>query len=161
MSDYENRKTLGVIIECAKMTPEIFAKVINEMTNNIEKNKTAGKTTLRKLMKTGKLDNIEVSEKNIGSFSRTAKKYDLTYALKRIEDNNGKKQYLVCFRGKDLDTMQKAFQEYSYNQTHKKQALFSIKKIKEINVDELNKDIDRSREKTRERKKERNSRELG
>lgn len=57
--------------------------------------------------------------------------------------------------------MQKAFQEYSYNQTHKKQALFSIKKIKEINVDELNKDIDRSREKTRERKKERNSRELG
>lgn len=63
MSDYENRKTLGVIIECAKMTPEIFAKVINEMTNNIEKNKTEGKTTLRKLMKTGKLDNIEVSEK--------------------------------------------------------------------------------------------------
>lgn len=161
MSDYENRKTLGVIIECAKMTPEIFNKAINEMLDNLSKRKSEGKTNLGKLMKTGKLDNIEVSEKNIGNFSKTARKYDLTYAMKRIEDNNGKKQYLVCFRGKDLDTMQKAFQEYSYNQTHKKQTMFSIKKIKEINIDEINKSIERSREKTREHehKKERNYRE--
>lgn len=105
MSDSESRKTLGVIVECAKLTPEIFAKAIEDMIKNISDKQPQGKTSLNKLMKTGKVDSIEVNDSNIGSFAQTARKYNLTYALKRVQDENGKKQYLVCFHGRDLDTI--------------------------------------------------------
>lgn len=160
MSDRESRKTLGVMVECAKLTPEIFAKAIEDMLKNISDKNPQGKTSLNKLMKTGKVDSIEVSDSNIGSFTQTAKKYDLTYALKRVQDENGKKQYLVCFHGKDLETMQKAFKEYSYKHTHKKETLFSRKKIAEIQVSAPEHDNDRSRSKQKEHKKERSDKNL-
>ncbi len=160
MSDHENRRTLGVIVECAKLTPEILAKAIEDMLNNITNKQPQGKTSLNKLMKAGKVDNIEVSDSNIGSFSQTARKYDLTYALKRVQDENGKKQYLVCFNGKDLDTMQKAFQEYSYNQTHKKKTMFSRKKVSEIQVSAPEHENERSRSKQKEHKRERSNRNI-
>ncbi|MCM1008265.1 MAG: PcfB family protein [Ruminococcus flavefaciens] len=160
MSDHENRRTLGVIVECAKLTPEIFAKAVEDMLKNITDKKPQGKTSLNKLMKTGKVDSIEVSDSNIGSFTQIAKKYDLTYALKRVQDENGGKQYLVCFNGKDLDTMQKAFKEYSYKQTHKKETLFSRKKIAEIQVSVPEHENERNRSKQKEHKKERSDRNI-
>lgn len=160
MSDHENRRTLGVIVECVKLTPEIFTKAIEDMLKNIANKQPQGKTSLNKLMKSGKVDSIEVSDSNIGSFSQTARKYDLTYALKRVQDENGKKQYLVCFNGKDLDTMQKAFQEYSYNQTHKKKTMFSRKKVSEIQVSAPEHENERSRSKQKELKKERSDRNI-
>lgn len=160
MSDSESRKTLGLIVECAKLTPEIFAKAIDDMLKNISDKNPQGKTSLNKLMKTGKVDSIEVSDSNIGSFTQTAKKYDLTYALKRVQDENGKKQYLVCFHGKDLETMQKAFKEYSYKQTHKKETLFSRKKIAEIQVSAPEHENERSKSKQKEHKKERSDRNV-
>ena len=93
MSDSDNRKIFGVIVECAKLTPEIFVKAIEEMTKDLNK-PPQGKTSLNKLMQTGKVDNIEVNDSNIGSFAQIAKKYNLTYALKRIQEESGKKQYL-------------------------------------------------------------------
>lgn len=160
MADRENRKTLGIMIECAKMTPEIFEKAINEMINNISNHKSYGKTTLKRLLKNGEIDSIEVNDNNIGSFAKTARKYNLTYALKRTKAEDGRKCYLVCFQGKDLDTMQRAFKEYSYRQTHKKETLFSRKRIAAIDISEQDKNMEQSRDKQKEHKKERSSREL-
>jgi hypothetical protein len=160
MADRENRKTLRIMIECAKMTPEIFEKAINEMINNISNHKSNGKTTLNSLLKDGKVDNIEVNDNNIGSFAKTARKYNLTYALKRTKAEDGRKCYLVCFQGKDLDTMQRAFKEYSCRQTHKKETLFSRKRIAAIDISEQDKNMEQSRDKQKEHKKERSSHEL-
>lgn len=160
MADRENRKTLGIMIECAKMTPEIFEKAINEMINNISNHKSYGKTTLKRLLKNGEIDSIEVNDNNIGSFAKTARKYNLTYALKRTKAEDGRKCYLVCFQGKDLDTMQRAFKEYSYRQTHKKETLFSRKRIAAIDISEQDKNMEQSRDKQKEHKKERSSHEL-
>lgn len=160
MADRENRKALGIMIECAKMTPEIFEKAINEMINNISNHKSYGKTTLKRLLKNGEIDSIEVNDNNIGSFAKTARKYNLTYALKRTKAEDGRKCYLVCFQGKDLDTMQRAFKEYSYRQTHKKETLFSRKRIAAIDISEQDKNMEQSRDKQKEHKKERSSHEL-
>ncbi len=159
MSDSDNRKIFGVIVECAKLTPEIFVKAIEEMTKDLNK-PPQGKTSLNKLMQTGKVDNIEVNDSNIGSFAQIAKKYNLTYALKRIQEENGKKQYLVCFHSKDLDTMHKAFKEYSYKQTHKKETLLSKKKVSEIQMPSHEMENERSRTKEREHQKQRSSKQL-
>lgn len=160
MADSENRKILGITIECAKMTPEIFEKAIKEMINNISNHKSNGKTTLKRLLKNGEIDSIEVNDNNIGSFAKTARKYNLTYALKRTKAEDGRKCYLVCFQGKDLDTMQRAFKEYSYRQTHKKETLFSRKRIAAIDISEQDKNMEQSRDKQKEHKKERSSHEL-
>lgn len=160
MADGDNRKILGVFVECAKMTPEIFAKAVSELANNTNK-QSVGRTSLKKLETKGKLENIQVNDSNIGSFVKTARKYNLTYALKRTQNEDGKNLYLVCFQGKDLDTMQRAFKEYSYTQTHKKETLFSRKKIMDIDVSAHNKDMELGRDKQKQRKKERNTPERG
>ncbi len=160
MSDYESRKTLGIIVECAKLTPEIFAQALEDMIKNISNKQPQEKTTLGRLMKTGKVDSIEISGSNIGSFAKTARKYSLTYALKRIQDEDGKKQYLVCFHGKDQETMQRAFREHiqEFNGFRKKETLFSRKKVAAINVSAPEKDNEIGRDKHKERNKERSGR---
>lgn len=160
MADIDNRKILGITVECAKLTPEIFQKAIGEMINNISNHKSSGKTTLNSLLKNGKVDNIEVNDNNIGSFAKTARKYNITYALKRTKTDEGKSCYLVCFHGKDLETMQRAFKEYSYNQTHQKETLFSRKKVAEIDISEQNRNMEQSRDKQKERKKERSTKQI-
>lgn len=155
MADSENRKLIGIVVECAKMTPEIFEKAIEDMLKNIADKNPQGKTSLDKLMKTGKVENIAVSDSNIGSFAKTARKYNLTYALKRTQTEGGKKQYLVCFHDKNLDTMQRAFKEYSYNQTHQKETFLSKKKVSEIQVSAPEQENDRSRQREKEHKKQR------
>ena len=56
--------------------------------------------------------------------------------------------------------MQRAFKEYSYRQTHKKETLFSRKRIAEIDISEQDKNMEQSRDKQKEHKKERSSHEL-
>lgn len=167
MADLESRKTIGVIIECAKLTPEIFQQAIDDMLKNMTEKKSKGKTTLKKLMQNGRVDSIEVTDSNIGSFATTARKYNLNYAVKRIQDENGKKQYLVCFNGKDIDTMQKAFKEYTYNQTHKKETMFNKAKVAAIEVQSQKEEIMEmlreamgQRDRQKSHKKERKSKEL-
>ena len=80
--------------------------------------------------------------------------------MKRIQEENGKKQYLVCFHSKDLETMHKAFKEYSYKQTHKKETLLSKKKVSEIQMPSHEMENERSRTKEREHQKQRSSKQL-
>lgn len=72
-----------------------------------------GKTTLRQLQKQGdKLSNIEITDQNIRSFERVARKYDLSFALKKDATQDPPK-YIVFFRGRDADVLQQAFMEYT------------------------------------------------
>ena len=63
MADLESRKTIGVIIECAKLTPEIFQQAIDDMLKNMTEKKSKGKTSLNALLKEGRVDSIEVTDK--------------------------------------------------------------------------------------------------
>jgi len=56
--------------------------------------------------------------------------------------------------------MQRAFNEYVYKQTHKKETLFSKKKISEIQVSAPEQENEISREKNKEHKKERSKRNV-
>ena len=71
-----------------------------------------GKQTMRQLARqnTG-ISNIEITKDNIKGFERTAKKYGLDYSLKKIPGEQP--QYLVFFKGRDLDVMTSAFREFS------------------------------------------------
>ena len=72
-----------------------------------------GKQTVAQLMKqnTG-LTNIEITDKNIKSFERTAQKYNIDFALKRDRTSELPK-YVVFFKARDVDVMTAAFKEFS------------------------------------------------
>ena len=58
-----------------------------------------------------KLDSIEVSDRNIGDFLKTARKYDVDFALKR-DKNTTPPTYHVFFSAAKTEDFKKAFSEY-------------------------------------------------
>ncbi len=72
-----------------------------------------GRQSVKSLQKQGaSLENIEISSDNIGTFKRTARKHNLSFALKR---NNAETppRWIVFFKAKDSKALEAAFSEYS------------------------------------------------
>lgn len=106
-----------------------------------------GKKSLKQLMREGsQLSNIEITDNNIKSFERVARKYGIEFSLKKDKFTNPPR-YLVFFRAKDVDVMTAAFKEYT-GVTMEKSRKVSIRK-------RLKKAISRTVAKHREREKTR------
>lgn len=72
-----------------------------------------GKQTMKQLMSKGaRLSNILITDQNIGSFDRVARKYGIDYSLKR-DNSVSPPKYMVFFRARDVDVMTAAFREYA------------------------------------------------
>ena len=70
-----------------------------------------GKQTVKQLVKQGQgVQNIEITNKNIKSFERVAKKYGVDFALKK---DPAEGRYLVFFKARDADALNAAFAEYT------------------------------------------------
>ena len=112
------QKTLALCVEASKMTAQLLQQAMKKVLADMEKHKKNpqlrhGKQTLRQLMKhnTG-VSNIEITDQNIRTFSATAKKYGIDFALKK--DTSGEiPRYLVFFKGRDADVITAAFREFS------------------------------------------------
>lgn len=106
----DSKKTIDVVIQATKLTVDIFRNVIYDLTTKINY-ESRGNVRLGQLMKQGKLDSIEITDNNIKSFLDVAKKYDVSYALKR-DSSTSPPTYHVFFTGRDTETLNKAFKEY-------------------------------------------------
>lgn len=72
-----------------------------------------GRKTLNTMMAEGsELTNIEITDNNIRSFEKVARKYSIDYSLKKDKSEVPPK-YLVFFRARDVDVMTAAFKEYT------------------------------------------------
>ena len=56
----------------------------------------------RACKRAAQITNIVVTDNNIKSFDRVARKYGIDYSLKKVEQE-GKSEYLVFFKAKDVD----------------------------------------------------------
>ena len=106
----DSKKTIDVVIQATKLTVDIFRNVIYDITTK-RNYESRGNVRLGQLMKQGKLDSIEITDNNIKSFLDVAKKYDVSYALKR-DSSTSPPTYHVFFSGRDTETLNKAFKEY-------------------------------------------------
>ena len=106
----DSKKTIDVVIQATKLTVDIFQNVIYDLTTK-RNYESRGNVRLGQLMKQGKLDSIEITDNNIKSFLDVAKKYDVSYALKR-DSSTSPHTYHVFFTGRDTETLNKAFKEY-------------------------------------------------
>ena len=94
---------------------------------------------------------IEITDENIKSFSRIAKKYNVDFSVKRDRTTQPPK-YLVFFKGKDADVITQAFKEFVKVNEKKKQRVSIRAKLKQF---QKNIAQDNDRERTRERNKDR------
>ena len=72
-----------------------------------------GKQSLKSLTKRGaSIENIEISGDDISSFKKTARKYNIDFALKKDGSTNPP-NWIVFFKSKDSKALEAAFKEYS------------------------------------------------
>lgn len=99
-----------------------------------------------------KLDSIEVSDSNIGDFLKTARKYDVDFALKR-DKSTEPPTYHVFFSAAKTEDFKKAFTEYVGKGQGKSQ------KRGEFTREQLHKEAARVANKPRKQKQREKTRE--
>ena len=131
MQEEVNEKTIALCIKGGKITADILKAALRKYLQEMEKEKDKshqkaqvkkeqktqvvkrGKQSIKSMLDKGsELSNIEITDNNIRSFERVARKYGIDYSLKRDKSTDPPK-YLVFFRAKDTDVMTAAFKEYS------------------------------------------------
>ena len=107
---------------------------------------------MRKLMgKDQGANTMEITENNIKTFERVAKKYNVDFAVKKDKTVDPPK-YVVFFKGRDADVIAMAFKEFVH-MNEKKQNRESVRNrlnhYKELWTQNMNRE--RAREKTKNR----------
>ena len=159
MQEEVNEKTISLCIKGGKITAQILKAALIKLLAEMDKKKQqetgkgqckrTGKQSIKSLQKSGaQITNIVVTDNNIKSFDRVARKYGIDYSLKKVEQE-GKSEYLVFFKAKDVDVMTAAFKEYT-SETLKKQKRESVRQKLEKVKEELSNHRQLKKEKKRE-----------
>ena len=97
------------------------------------------------------LSNIEITDGNIKSFEKYARKYNVDYCLKK-DRSSEPPRYYVFFKARDVDSMTAAFKEYTGKSLNKTKKPSVRTKLKDAITQA--KDKNREREKTKQKEKE-------
>lgn len=167
MQEEINQKTIALCMKGGRISASLLKADMKKYLADIEKRKQKsvqrqqaegkkknvaahGKQSLKKLMRQGsQLTNIEITDKNIKSFDRVARKYSIDYSLKK-DSSTDPPRYLVFFKAKDVDVMTKAFQEYA-GVSMKKTKKASIRKKLQIAKERVAKQRERDKTKQKDR----------
>ena len=172
MQEEVNEKTISLCIKGGKITAKILKAALIKLLAEMDKKKKqqekgkgqckrTGKQSIKSLQRSGaQITNIVVTDNNIKSFDRVARKwnvdyafyktgkYGIDYSLKKVEQD-GKTEYMVFFKAKDVDVMTAAFKEYT-SETLKKQKRESVRQKLEKVKAELSNHRQLKKEKKRE-----------
>ncbi len=169
MQDEVNEKTVLLCIRCGKVTANLLKAAMKKALAKMEQEKQKlqgqkqpkqdkedktykGKQSMDKLMKQNvQLSNIEITDGNIKSFERVAKKYSIDFSLKK-DVNADPPRYYVFFKARDADVMTAAFKEYTGQSLNKDKKPSVRKKLQQAISKSLKKH--RELEKTKVKEKE-------
>ena len=169
MQDEVNEKTVSLCIRCGKVTANLLKAAMKKALVKMEQEKQKlkgqkqpkqdkedktykGKQSMDKLMKQNvQLPNIEITDGNIKSFERVAKKYSIDFSLKK-DVNADPPRYYVFFKARDADVMTAAFKEYTGQSLNKDKKPSVRKKLQQAISKSLKKH--RELEKTKGKEKE-------
>lgn len=159
MQEQVNDKTISLCITGGKISGRILkfalTKALAKMEQHkkqktIEKNTAVyrGKQSMKKLMNQNcELSNIEITDKNIKSFEKYARKYNIDFSLKK-DRSSVPPRYYVFFKARDVDVMKVAFKEYTAEKLEKNKRPSIRRKLARA-IERVTKH--RQREKTRQR----------
>lgn len=154
MQEEVTQKTIALVIKTARLDASILKAAMRMYLNHHKQKaqKTHGKTSVKRLVGEGVgVSSIEVTDSNIKSFERTARKYHVDFAIKKDKTIEPPK-YLVFFKGRDADVVAQAFKEFVYGNEKKKGRVSLREKLKRFkDAVSQNKNRERSREKNKDR----------
>lgn len=145
---------ISLSVRATKMSANVLKSAIRRFLTS-QKNKSPkvykGRQSVQKLTKSGeKLTNIEVTDQNIRSFSRVARKYGIDYSLKK-DKSEEPPRYFVFFKAKDTDTMTAAFKEFLGKEMNKEKKPSVRQKLRQLVQQVAEKNKERTREKNKHR----------
>ena len=129
MQDEVRDKSVALVVRMGrnggKLTADLLKWAIREYMKQANEPQH-GKQSVKSLVGQGDgVQNIEVTDKNIKSFERVARKYGVDFALKK-DPSQGK--YLVFFKARDADALHAAFKEYTAKTLNRQRGKPSLKK---------------------------------
>ncbi len=95
------------------------------------------------------MTNIEITDKNIKSFERSARKYGVDFAIKKDRSVKPSK-YLVFFKGRDADAITAAFTDFTAKMVQKSERPSVLSQLKKFTQLVKNTVTDRVKSKDRE-----------
>ena len=157
MQEQNTEKTVALSVKTGKMTAKVLKGAVKAFLD-AQKNKKPkiykGKQSVKHLTRSGEsLTSIEVTDKNINSFDKTARKYGIDYALKKDITEEPPK-YLVFFKAKNNDVLTMAFKEFAANELTKSKKTPIKEKLRNLAEQVKSKNKERSREKNKSREAE-------
>lgn len=155
MQEEVNQKVFALIVKSAKLTNSVLREAMKAyLAHRRDKSQnTHGKTTVKKLVGDGRgASTIEINEGNIKAFEKTAKKYNIDFAVKKDKTTEPPK-YIVFFKAKDSDVLAQAFKEFVHENEKNKNKVSIREKL--IHFKELAKSMNKNRERQREKHKSR------
>ena len=155
MQEEVTGKAVVLIVDGARMSEQVLEKALRAYLD-ARKNQPSkiyrGKQSLKHLARQNAgLASIEISDKNIKSFTHVAKKYHVDFALKK-DTSAVQPRYLVFFKSRDADAITAAFQEFTAGKLHRKP---SIRKTLSQAKEQAQKSEHRHRDREKEIAKER------
>ena len=137
MQEEIENKTVTLVINTAKLTERTLRKAIVKflgfVKNKAKSKATAqphGQMTVKQLAAQNRgMQSVEVNDKNIGSFTRVARKYGIDFAPFKVK---GEDKYLVFFKAPDTDAMTAAFKEYTARELNKSKRPSVLQKLRQL-----------------------------
>ena len=155
-----SEKIVALMWRGGKLTAEKLAQLMKQWLDDQKRIKQGkppktyqGKQTVKQLGEQGQgMSNIEITDGNIKSFERVARKYGVDFALKKDSSVRPPK-WAVYFKAKDADALTGAFKEFvnkTLKQRERKASLLEkVGKFKEIAA-ELAKNLVKNKDRGRE-----------
>lgn len=153
MQEEVEQKVVTLIINCSKLTEQELRKALGKLLMHLktqhQTKQPHGKMTVKKLAAQNRgLQSVEVTDQNIGSFNRIARKYGIDFAPFKAK---GEDRYLIFFKGQDADAMTAAFKEYTEQIVNKKSRPSVLAKLQQFKSLIQSAVVDRTKKKELER----------
>lgn len=114
MQEEVTQKTIALVFKSSRLTTDVLKKAMKMYLEHRKQGKQAshGKMSVKDLVGQGMgASSIEVTDNNIKSFEKVAKKYNVDFAVKK-DKTVAPPKYMVFFKGKDADVITQAFKEF-------------------------------------------------
>ena len=152
MQEDIDHRAVTLAINATKITARVLKSAITKyLAHRKQKSRAAptGKQTVKQIVGQGQgVTNIEITDQNIKSFERVARKYGVDYALKK--DMTGEKpRYLVFFKAKDTDALTAAFKEFTAKTLKREEKPSVLAQLRRLKV--ATKPLDHAKNKERAR----------
>ena len=153
MQEEVEQRVVTLIVNCTKLTEQELRKALGKLLTHLktqhQTKQPHGKFSGNSLVASNQgLQSVEVTDQNIGSFNRIARKYGIDFAPFKAK---GQDRYLIFFKSQDADAMTAAFKEYTEQIVNKKSRPSILAKLEQFKALIQSAVVDRTKKKELER----------